>query len=375
MLQSYDVLPIIYNLGILTLFIFWLTRNNDRNPLEGWIKRGNLKLLWILFIVVLILSLVSNLTFLGSDVDDAVVSGTMAFSSGSNPYQEDVVVHFDRNGTKILGLYHYFPSDLLVYTVIYFLFGFLEIFDPRLFNSWFFIGNVIFLSLGYLLTRKIVDVPDNRLFPLYGLITSFFLFTNSSLALLYFLIGFYLFKRFKDKNEPYRLDFGIFSYIMSAGVKYIAGLLLVVHTLEDALTIRRLQDLRIIRPYLVGSVLFFLLILPFGFFDVLKATFLYQGEISARSEVAGVYGPILVEIMLFLDIIELYTVCFFLTSGICVIIAFRKGETTYERQMWLSYLFMFILPFYGTEFLIIPLILWFFSIFGFEINKQEKFIS
>ena len=380
MLQTFDILPLIYNVGILVIFILWLTRK--KHSLEPWIRNVNIKVLWIIFFIIFVASIISNLTFLGSDVDDAVISATTAFvNQGLNPYivnpstGEGVVVHFDRTGNQILGLYHYFPTDLFLHSIIFLVFGFLGQFDPVLSNAWFFLGNLIFVSGGYLFARKIVQLEDNHLLPIYGIVTSFFLFSNSSLAILYFLAGLYLLKAAHEKSKSsksYYYELGILGYIFSAGVKYATGLLLIIQSLEELFAVRKWQDLKAFRPYLVGSLVFLFIIIPFGLFDVLKATFLDQGEVTSRATVAGIYGPILVEIFLFLDLISLFNLAFFLSAILVLIVAFKKGKSTYEKQMWLIFLFMFILPFYGTEFLFIPLLLWLFSIFGFELNFPKS---
>lgn len=375
LLQSIDILPIIYNVGIFTILVLWLTRKN--HSLETWVRTANIKLLWIIFFIIFIFSFLANLSFLGSDVDDAVISGTMAFvNQGINPYMlnpatgHGVVIHYDRAGNQILGLYHYFPTDLFIHSFMYLLFGFLGQIDPALGSAWFLLGNLIFVGAGYVFARKIVDIDDLQLFPIYGILTSFFLFSNSSLAILYFLAGFYLLKKAYEKTQPILYDLGILGYIFSAGVKYATGLLLIILFLEELFTVRKWQDLKAFRPYVIGSIILLVIIIPFGTFDVLKATFLDQGEITSRAEVAGIYGPALVELFLvfFQDILAWFTIVFILAAILSIIIAFKIGKSTYEKQMLLIFLFMFILPFYGTEFLFVPLLLWMFSIFGFELN-------
>ena len=267
----------------------------------------------------------------------------------------------------VLGLYHYFPSDLLIYALVYFIYRpFQELF-PFLLNSWFFIANVIFLGIGYIFARKILDqVEDKRLIPIYIFVTSFFLFSNSSLAALYFIIGFYCLKKLSMKKT------GIISYVLSAGVKYVAGLLILVQFIEEATKIKSLKDLKFIIPYGVCAFALFILIIPFGIGNVFSATILYQGDISYRCQVAGIYGPILIELVLLFNVLSYFTYIFIIMGVVSVVLAFRFGKSTYEKQMIICFLFMLILPFYATELAVVPLLLWMFKLFDVEFNVSNQ---
>jgi hypothetical protein len=356
---------ILYNIGVIVVFFLWIYR--EKVPLKKIVNNGKLEY-WIIFSVFwFIFSVFANIYFLPSDVDDAIISGTKAFVlNGANPYSENVVVHL-LDHQEVLGLYHYFPSDLLVYSIIFIVLSPIDTLFPFMVNSWFIIGNFFFLCLGYLFVRKILlDVADKRLIPVYIFVTSFFMFSNSALLVLYFVIGFYLIKRLSRYNT------GITSYILAAGVKYITGLLLFVQISEELVKIRKISEIKLLIPYFIGSFVFFILILPFGVYNVLNATFLYQIEVNARSQVAGIYGPILIEFVLIFNLLEYYTIIFLIATIISIYIAFKFGKSTYERQMILSFLFMMILPFYGTELTIVPLLLWMFQLFDVELNYPES---
>ena len=268
---------------------------------------------------------------------------------------------------EVLGLYHYFPSDLLVYSLVYFIYRpFQELF-PFLLNSWFFIANVIFLVIGYFFARKILGpVEDKRLIPVYIFVTSFFLFSNSSLAALYFIIGFYCLKKLSMKKT------GITSYVLSAGVKYVAGLLILVQFIEEAIKIKSIKDLKFIIPYIIGALVIFILVFPFGIGNVFSATILYQGDINYRGQVAGIYGPILIELVLLFNVLSYFTYIFIIMAILSVVLAFKFGKSTYERQMILCFLFMLILPFYATELAVVPLLLWMFKLFDAEFNVSDQ---
>ena len=119
-------------------------------------------------------------------------------------------------------------------------------------------------------------MPNKRLLPPYIIVTCMFLFSNSSLMVLYFVFGYYF---FKVRNNAY---FGVLFYILAAGVKYMTGLFLLVHFIEEVSHTKKKEDLRFLKPYLLGSVIFLITIMPFGILNVLNATFLYQGDVSTR---------------------------------------------------------------------------------------------
>lgn len=364
-----DPIVILYNIGIIALFALWFIQ--DRIPvLKRIITEGNLKNWYVFSSLWFIFSIIANFFFLQSDVDDAVISGAVAFVNGHNVYAGPCnpgtcyVVHLLPSG-PVLGLYHYFPSDLLIYSFIYYIYRPLLSIFPFLRDSWFFIANVIFLFIGYLFVRKILDhVEDRRLIPIYVFVTCFFLFSNSSLLVMYFTIGFYCLKKLSMKK------LGITAYVLSAGVKYITGLILFVQFVEEGMKVKSIEDLKFLIPYIVGSIVMLIIILPFGLGNMINATILYQVG-PQRSQVAGIYGPILIEIILLFNILNLFTYIFIISIVVSIVLAFKIGKTTYERQMILCFLFMLILPFYGTELLIVPLLLWMFKLFGVEYNVNN----
>ena len=354
---------ILYNIGVLSIFLLWIYQ--DRTPLKKIFNTGNLKYWYVFSSVWFVFSLIANFFFLQSDVDDAIISGTKAFVNGANPYAQNVVVHL-LNQQTVLGVYHYFPSDLFIYSFVYLYFRPIETKYPFLVNSWFFFGNVLFIGLSYYFVKKTLDhVEHKRLIPIYIFVTSFFLFSNSSLLVLYFSIGFYLLKRLS------RFNTGITAYILAAGVKYITGLLLFVQIIEELASVKRITDLKLLIPYLFGTFTFIILMIPFGLGNVLNATFLYQIEVNARSQVAGIYGPILIELVLMFNLLDYFSILFIISAIGSIYISFKYGKSTYERQIILSFLFMLILPFYGTELAIIPLLLWLFNIFDVELNFPD----
>lgn len=367
MIQIVDSLTnpivIIYNIGIVAMFLAWIYQ--DRLPIKKIVTEGRL-LYWYLFSISwLFLGLISNFTFLGSDVDDAIMSAARAFVGGANPYVQDVVIHL-LNNHVVYGVYHYFPSDLFVYSFMYIVFRPINQMFPQLLNSWFFFSNVLFLSIGYLFVRKILDqVEDKRLIPIYISVTCFFLYTNSSLLVLYFAMGFYFMDKLKRHNA------GITAYILGAGVKYITGLLIFVQVVEEFAHVKKLADLKFLKPYIIGAIVFVILIIPFGILNTLNSTFLYQLAVKQRSQVAGIYGPVLIEAVLVLNILPYFSIIFIIAIILSIYVTFKYGKTTYEREMILSFLFMLILPFYGTELLIVPVLLWLFQLFDVELNFPQ----
>ena len=151
----------------------------------------------------------------------------------------------------------------------------------------------------------------------------------------------------------------------------MTGLFLLVHFIEEVSHTKKKEDLRFLKPYLLGSVIFLITIMPFGILNVLNATFLYQGDVSTRMKIAGIYGPILIEFALWFNFLDIYTFIFVIFALLSFIIAFKYGKNTYERKMIISFLFMFILPFYGTELIVVSILLWYFSLYDKELNFPD----
>ena len=355
---------IIYNVGVLLTILLWIYQ--DKVHLKKIITEGKLIYWYIFSFLWLIFSVLANIFVLKSDVEDAIISATKSFvNNGTNVYKYNVVTHL-LNNQVVLGLYHYFPSDLLIYSTIYiFCKPIINVF-PFLKDSWFVFGNALFLTIGYIFVKKIVNqVEHKRLVPVYIFVTAFFLFTNSALLVMYFTMGFYLIKKLSMHNS------GITAYIFAAGVKYITGLLLFVQIIEEFMHVRKLEDLKFLEPYIIGSIIFAILIAPFGFYNMLNATFLYQLEVSKRSQLAGIYGPLLIELVLEFNLLNYFSFIFIIASIISIFISFKLGKTTYEREIILTFCFLLILPFYGTELTIVPLLLWLFKLFDVELNFPE----
>ena len=123
---------------------------------------------------------------------------------------------------------------------------------------------------------------------------------------------------------------------------------------------------------MIGAFVLFILVFPFGIGNVFSATILYQGDINYRGQVAGIYGPILIELVLLFNVLSYFTYIFIIMAILSVVLAFKFGKSTYERQMILCFLFMLILPFYATELAVVPLLLWMFKLFDAEFNVSDQ---
>jgi hypothetical protein len=379
--------PILYNLIFLILWVSWIDyhyKGNQSKIREYFEKYFQDKLILYsvtAIILVIILFLLFTYANANTDVDDAITSGVEAYLAGHNPYQEDVVVHHLPSGITY-GRYHYFPPDLLVYTAFHEIFIEISKFlDPIWFLSekgifdslgtyWFAPLHFLFLIPGYWLVTQIIDWPHSKLIPLFLLMVSPFLFTNSMLMWFYFLIGYYLYEVRENKNV------GMIFYIFAASVKYLVGFIIVFYLYQSVQRIwkeiRGNKDYSFIideiSPFLIGSIALIIVSLPFNLFDVIIAVFLHQGDIVARGEVAQLTGPLLIEILKILN-----SESFYLLSLIFVLIVslfILREHSTYEKIIHFSFLSMFILPFYGTElFITLPFYWWFKE--GYNLYSKE----
>ncbi|MFX1505808.1 MAG: hypothetical protein ACFFDC_06790, partial [Promethearchaeota archaeon] len=303
-----------------------------------------------------------------TDVDDAITSGVRAFVlEGINPYQNNVVEHHI-DSEKIFGRYHYFPPDLLTYSLFYLFFG--AILHPLLQTYWFVPLNFILLIPGYWLITQIVDWPHHQLFPFTVLLITPFLFTNSMLMWFFFLIGYYFYE--KRENQIVGMTF----YVLAASVKYMVGFIILfyfIQSLKELYNENQFTNWQVIgsrlAPFIISSLVLTLFCLPFGFFDVINSVFLYQGDPRFRAEVAQSVGPLLIEILKFLNLTSWYLP----VLGVIIILALiiLSKQPTYDQIIHFSFLAMIVLPFYATElFITLPFFFWFEE--GVKATKNRK---
>jgi len=355
--------PFLYNFIFILLWILWFIyhRERDNQKLHYLFKNYLIKnrIFYPItgFLIVIFLYLLFSYAIHTTDVDDAITSAVQAFLKGHNPYQENVVEHHTPNGV-VYSLYHYFPPDLITYSLFYLSGGFLLF--PHLGTYWFVPFHFLLLIPGYWILTQIVDWPHRRSLPFFFLLITPFLFTNSILMWFFFLIGYY----FYEKRQSYTL--GMIFYVLAASVKYMVGFIILFYFIKTFREVVRngsllknwRSTLRQFNPYIISSLVLALISLPFGLIDVIIAVFLYQGATPFREDVAQTGGPFLIEILKFMALDILYLP----VAGIIVFLAFLilRNQPTYDQILHFSFFAMFILPFYGTElFITLPFYWWF----------------
>jgi hypothetical protein len=355
--------PILYNLIFLVLWFLWIDyhykddKSKVRGLLKTYLEKDSYFYIATGLIIIVFLFLLFSYAIFNTDVDDAITSGVEAYLKGHNPYQENVVIHHLPTGIT-LGLYHYFPSDLISYSLFYIFGG--ELFVPLLGTYWFVPYHLLLMLPGYWLTYKTVDWPHRRLLPFYLLLLTPFLFTNSMLMWFFFMIGYYCYE-----EKGYH-NIGMVFYVLAASVKYLVGFIIVFyflrtinslyHQWKDSISFHSI--VKELSPYISGSIVLTIISLPFGLIDVIVAVFLYQGDPAYRNEVAQSVGPFLTEFLKIFQLEAFYLVSVAIILVIALVII--RNHTPYEKIIHISFLVMFILPFYGTElFITLPFYWWF----------------
>ncbi|MHA2053456.1 MAG: hypothetical protein ACW99F_07615 [Candidatus Hodarchaeales archaeon] len=355
--------PLLYNFIFIVLWILWISYHYEEK--EGRIHSyfrsylNNNRIFYLITGVFISVFLFFLFSYINShtDVDDAITSGVEAFLNGQNPYQEDVVLHELPSG-PVLGRYHYFPPDLLTYSFFYVLTNgfFVSIFG----TYWFFPLHIAFLLPGYWIVHKIILWPHQKLLPFFLLLVTPFLFTNSMLMWIFFLLGYYLYEK-KDKKS-----LGMVFYVLAASVKYFVGIIIVFYFFRSLNRFlgKKLSDLTTrdlineFSPYIWGSTVLALISIPFNLIDVIISVFFYQGDPSFRGAVAQSVGPVLIELLNIIQIETLYLPSLAIILILTLILI--RNQSTYEKILHFSFLTMFILPFYGTElFITLPFYWWF----------------
>ncbi|MFX1517082.1 MAG: hypothetical protein ACFFC6_12340 [Promethearchaeota archaeon] len=354
--------PFLYNLIFVSLWILWFMyhREEENQGLKYYFRKYLRDKVWFYgitgSIIVVFLIFLFSYVIWNTDVDDAITSAVQAVVQGINPYQEDVVEHHI-NSEIILSRYHYFPPDLITYSLFYYIFG--SIFYPGLQTYWFVPLHIILIIPGYWVITQLIEWPHHQLFPFTVLLITPFLFTNSMLMWFFFLIGYY----FYEKKEQRIL--GMTFYVLAASVKYMVGFIIFfyfIQSLKELYYEKQFTNWRVLgqklAPYAISSLILTLICLPFGFFDVITSVFLYQGDPQYRAEVAQFVGPLLIEILKFLNLISWYLPILVVIVFLALIILWQ--QPTYTQIIHFSFLAMIILPFYGTElFITLPFFFWF----------------
>ncbi|MHA1166941.1 MAG: hypothetical protein ACTSRU_03895, partial [Candidatus Hodarchaeales archaeon] len=181
-----------------------------------------------------------------------------------------------------------------------------------------------------------------------------FLLNNAVLMLFLYTVAISLINRMSESNQ-FRDHYVKILEFLSAGVKYMTGIFIVLEFIREAGLSLKNREIKDLLPYVTGSAVFIILMIPFGLIDVFIATILYQGHPDFREGVAEINGPLLVEILALLNLESLYFFIFLLSGMLALILTLYIYEELHEQQMFLSFIIMFILPFYGTELFIIPL--------------------
>ncbi len=355
--------PLLYNIIFISLWILWFVfhTEEENQKIKSFFKRylADNRLFYSItgILIVIFLFLLFSYAIANTDVDDAITSAVQAFLDGRNPYQEDVVEHHTPSGI-VYGRYHYFPPDLLTYSIFYHFFG--SFLFPLLSTYWFVPLHFLLLVPSYWIVTCIVDWPHHKILPFFLLLVTPFLFTNSMLMLFFFLIGYYLY----EIREQFTL--GMVFYVLAASVKYMVGFIIIFYFYRTLRELQKEENLlrnwqyvgQKLTPYFVSSLVLTIFSLPFGVIDVIISVFIYQGFTPFREEVAQSAGPLLIEVLKLIKLESLYLPI----AGIVTILflVLVRNQPTFDQIIHFSFLSMVILPFYATElFITLPFYWWF----------------
>jgi len=365
------MLPFLYNTAFLGILVAWF----NKEKLETRVKLSN-RSFWIISAIFSLISVTLNIMLVIydlTDVDNALWTGSEAFVKGINPYTNKVVEHIDTEGNVFDSYYNYGPINLLVYSLFFLSFG-------AVFGKWWlFPSSIVLCAACYLihgalkgLDGKMINImpkqeqlshssvwDHQRDLPLFCMLLSPFLMNNSILMLLFFMIGRYC--RYRGHRTA-EVSF----YVLGAEVKFMTGLIVAIMFLDQLRS--RDFDLRSQLPFLGGISVFFLTALPFDVYAVVRGELLQQGVPSQRT--GQIAGPLLIEILLFLDMSDLLIPTALIIFGACYCVTIPWSLS--DREIILCMVSLFLLPFYGTELAIIPLVLMLFRYSGVADNKMSK---
>ncbi len=354
-------LIVTYNLFFMILLIMWvyLTKINPnyltdlRERLSRIDSRWFFLVTFFIILGILIYQLIYGVH--NTDVDDAISSAAIAYLSGHNPYADAVTRHYLPSGAEIYSYYHYFPLDLLVHAFIYMTIG--RFFVMNFPTYWFVVGYLVMIPPTAWAFHRLVKLPVARSLSLYAVLVLPFLWSNALLTMMGFIWGLY----FMEERQQRAL--GIITWIFAASSKYITGVFVFFYFVSEFKElVKNIRASRLefqerihligkmLAPYVIGGLLFLLLWIPFGIWEVFRGVFLYQGSISERTEVAEIKGPLLVELLKALGILPLYMPFFlFLVVIFIVMMMIFYQNRPLQQSIVMSLILMMIFPFFGTE--------------------------
>ncbi|MHA1991956.1 MAG: hypothetical protein ACW981_12700 [Candidatus Hodarchaeales archaeon] len=276
------------------------------------------------------------------DVDDAIISAVQGFTGGINPYQEPIVPHTYQQGdyadinsnttsNGILDTYNYLPVDLALYSIAFILFS------PLVGNLWFYLTNVLVISLCIYLFAKHHSLSY---FHTALLFFPSIIFGGLILNDVWLILFFILFLLWFDKFKNHKLFFLIGVTLLTLG--FLTKMLLIFILPIFLLYYSKDWSVRI--KYITYSIILSLIIISlFDLLAVINSVFLFHSNLETRGAIAFVGGIIAIPLQ-WLGLSWLYIPIFIISFLILLFTARYYSDTIEGRILYVSTLVTLLLP-------------------------------
>jgi hypothetical protein len=276
------------------------------------------------------------------DVDDAIISAVQGFVGGTNPYQEPIVPHtyqqgdyadINSNATSngTLDTYNYLPVDLVLYSIAFILFS------PLVGNLWFYLTNVLIISLSINLFAK-----HHSLSYFHTLLLFFpsIIFGGLILNDIWLILFFILFLLWFDLFKNHKLYLLVGVTLLTLG--FLTKMLLIFILPIFLLNYSKSWSVRI--KYLIFSVVLSLTIISFfNLLAVINSVFLFHSNLETRGAIAFVGGIIAIPLQ-WLGLSWLYVPAFIISFLIVLFTARFYSDTLEGKILYVSALVTMLLP-------------------------------
>lgn len=282
------MLELVYNGFLFFMLAMWLLgmfKLGVPKRFSDWARRHNRfvpAVLWAVFLSFLIgyLLFFSQLNH-DHDIPEAVSAAVSGLDRGLNPYIDPVVPRFearDHIGFSMgLGTYNYLPLDLLVYSGMHHLLGFLG------FPVWFVLSNIVFSTIAIGLFRELAPVKWPSYLPIGGMVILYYSFDNCSLTILLMVLSVYALRRLGSR---YSVPLSIFLMGLAVMTKVYAAIpfaVLVLWLIQEKLSERRpVEVAKVLGGLGAAAGAGALFVLPFGLGNVFDSAVFFHLTASSR---------------------------------------------------------------------------------------------
>ncbi|MGB9835355.1 MAG: hypothetical protein ACPLRX_01290 [Candidatus Saccharicenans sp.] len=268
---------------------------------------------------------------------------------GQNPYTSGQIYHRDENGQVVYHNFNYPPLELYPYWFFY-----------KLVRSWspgILTGLLIVLQLlaGLVLLLTFRNIKRIYILAFIPLLTFSEIKTNPAMTML--AVSFFIYLLYRQETRPSGLNRYLIAVVIGFGLltKFFFVPLAAVYYLSRLDFKNLIRNVRVIGEMLISAGVAWLLMLPFGPWNIIKSTVLFNLNMSERNQVTTFYPNLLTSIMYLLGKPEFYPVI----AVLALLLALALGARLrlFTAMLFVGTVFLLVSPtpepqYFGTMLLL-----------------------